>query len=117
MFVLSIVLMLIAAALPTLAGTSFYGPEVPCKQWMTHGDFFIANCPGPSTTAMTVLDLNLCYASIDGHIAAQDNGHFVTNTNCTFLPVKNGQNYMTVNCPTANPKVNITNLIILGKCT
>lgn len=58
MLAVSQIILLLIAGAPALANTPFYGPEVPCMQWMTKGNFLIANCPGPSLTSITVLDLN-----------------------------------------------------------
>ncbi|KAI4596133.1 hypothetical protein KJ359_005638 [Pestalotiopsis sp. 9143b] len=110
-------LVLVALPFPALAGTSFYGPDAPCMQWMTHGNFLIANCPGREITAMTVLDLNQCYAANpDGNLVAANHGNFNTKGNCTFDPVENGSHDMFTTCPnTLKPGTNTTSLVNLGK--
>ncbi|KAK6070017.1 hypothetical protein SCUP515_08695 [Seiridium cupressi] len=99
MFTLSTFLVLLGATIRALADTPFYGPDAPCVQWMTSGNFLIANCPGPSITSMTVLDLNHCYAASEGHLVPRDNGNFNTDGHCHFVPIMNGEKVMHVNCP------------------
>ncbi|KAF7516339.1 hypothetical protein G7054_g14208 [Neopestalotiopsis clavispora] len=99
-FPAAVVLVLASLPLPTLAGLAFYGPEVTCVEWMTTGDFLVANCPGNGLRSMSVLDLNRCFAFMeDDTIAAGDDGNFVTRGGCTFEPVLNGHNSTVITCP------------------
>ncbi|ETS86610.1 hypothetical protein PFICI_00438 [Pestalotiopsis fici W106-1] len=128
-FAAVVALILVSLPFPTLATLAFYGPEVPCIEWMTTGDFLVANCPANGYRATSVMDLNRklaltdmffpgnfsCYEFMDDDTIEAGDGHFITASNCTFEPVLNGGNSTAITCPSHQPgKGNVTSHIMLA---